>query len=494
MNGTSRFSWALLTDLYQLTMSCGYFRSGMAEHETVFHLFFRKEPFGGRYAIAAGLQQVVEILRDFRFTADDVDWLAGLNGNDDEPLFDLEFLDYLRDLEFTCDVDAVPEGTVVFAHQPLIRIQGPIIQCQILETLLLNIVNFQTLAATKASRICLAAGDEPVLEFGLRRAQGPDGGLSATRAAYIGGCAATSNVLAGKLFDIPVKGTHAHSWVMSFDTEREAFEAYAAALPNNCVFLVDTFDTLNGVDNAIEMAVQLNKGGHRIVGIRLDSGDLAELSRAARLKLDAAGFEDAAIVASNDLDEYRITKLKEDGARIGVWGVGTRLATCNEQPALGGVYKLGAIRSPDSEWKARVKLSEQAVKVSNPGILQVRRFVRDGQFAGDCLYDTRTGVSDSGEMICVRSGTERIVLPRTQSSDLLKPIFRTGRCVYDLPDIHTIRARAFEQTRMLPEHVRRLIDPLNYPTGLDTELHNEKLKLIAAHRTDSNPTDRKAES
>ena len=320
---------ALLTDLYQLTMACGYWKSGRAEREAVFHLFFRHSPFQCGFTLTAGLAPTIEFLQSFRFTKDDLAFLSTLRGNDDQPLFDRGFLDYLETLRFSCDVDAIPEGTAVFPQEPLLRIQGPILQCQLFETALLNPINFQWLIATKAARVCLAARGEPVLEFGLRRAQGVDGALAASRAAYIGGCAATSNVLAAKLYGIPVRGTHAHSWVMSFDDEREAFRAYAEAMPNNCVFLVDTYNTLEGVRRAVEVGRLLRERGHEMVGIRLDSGDLAWLSVEARKILDAAGFPNAVIVASNDLDEHIIASLKEQGAMINVWGVGTKLVTAD---------------------------------------------------------------------------------------------------------------------------------------------------------------------
>ena len=343
-------SWngrALLTDLYQLTMAYGYWKSGRSELEAAFHLFFRKAPFQSGFTIAAGLATAIDFLKSFHFTDADLQFLATLTGNDNRPLFEPGFLEYLRTLRFCCDVDAIPEGSVVFPNEPLLRIKGPILQCQLLETALLNLLNFQSLIATKAARICLAARGEPVLEFGLRRAQGVDGALAASRAAYIGGCAATSNVLAGKIFGIPVRGTHAHSWVMSFDDEREAFLAYAEAVPNNCVFLVDTYDTLEGVRHAVETGKWLREHGYEMVGIRLDSGDLAWLSIEARKILDEAGFPKAVIIASNNLDEHIIASLKEQGAQINVWGVGTKMITAYDQPALGGVYKLSAIRGKD---------------------------------------------------------------------------------------------------------------------------------------------------
>src|SRR5215213_2354655 len=349
-------SLSLLTDLYQLTMAYGYWKLGRGEQEAVFHLTFRKHPFAGGFTVACGLHAVIDYLRALRFDESDVGYLATLKGNDGRPLFDRKFLDYLRDMRFTCDIDAIPEGTAVFPHEPLVRVKGPILQAQIIETPLLNLVNFQTLIATKAARVCLAARGEPVLEFGLRRAQGIDGALSASRAAYVGGCAATSNVLAGRLFGIPVKGTHAHSWVMSFEDEREAFQEYAEALPNNCVFLADTYDTLEGVRRAAEVGKKLRARGHEMVGIRLDSGDLAYLSIEARKILDEAGFPRAAILASNDLDENLIASLKEQGAKVNVWGVGTKLVTAYDQPALGGVYKMAAIRAKDGKaWEHKVK-------------------------------------------------------------------------------------------------------------------------------------------
>ena len=334
-------SLSLLTDLYQLTMAYGYFREDIAQRDSVFHLFFRKSPFQGGYTIAAGLETAIEWIDRFSFDESDLEYLGTLTGRDGKPLFDPSFADYLRDLTLTVDIDAIPEGTVVFPHQPLLRVRGPLLQCQLLETCLLNIINFQSLIATKSSRICRVAGDEPVLEFGLRRAQGIDGSLSASRAAFIGGCSATSNVLAGKIYGIPVRGTHAHSWVMSFDDELTAFEKYADALPNNCVFLVDTYDTLQGVRNAVKVGQALRERGHEMVGVRLDSGDLAKLSIGAREILDQGGFPKASIVASNDLDEHLMASLKSQGARISVWGVGTKLVTAYDQPALGGVYKLG---------------------------------------------------------------------------------------------------------------------------------------------------------
>lgn len=473
----------LLTDLYELTMAYGYWKLGRAEDEAVFHLIFRRNPFRGGYTVAAGLGYVVDFLRAFRFESSDIEYLSSLTGNDGRPLFDRGFLDYLRKLELTCEIDAMPEGTVVFPQEPLVRVKGPILQAQILETPLLNMINFQTLIATKASRICAAARGEPVLEFGLRRAQGIDGALAASRAAFIGGCGATSNVLAGKLFGIPVKGTHAHSWVMSFDDELESFERYADAMPNNCVFLVDTYDTLEGVRRAIDVGHRLRERGHEMVGIRLDSGDLAFLSIEARRLLDEAGFPKAVIVASNDLDEHIIASLKDQGAKIAVWGVGTRLATAFDEPALGGVYKLAAIRRPGREWDYKVKLSEQSIKTSTPGILQVRRF-RDGdEFMADMIYDEPTGVADPPVIVDPGDPTRRKAMPAGAThEDLLVPIARGGRIVAESPSLDDIQRHTRAQLSGLHPGIKRFVNPHAYPAGLEKRLYELRTRLILEAR------------
>jgi nicotinate phosphoribosyltransferase len=470
---------ALLTDLYQLTMAHGYWKLGRAEQEAVFHLFFRKPPFAGGYAISAGLAPALEYLQAFRFDASDIAYLQTLTGNDGRPLFDAKFLRYLGELRITVDVDGMAEGTAVFGQEPLVRVQGPILQCQLLESPLLNILNFQTLIATKASRICAAAAGEPVLEFGLRRAQGIDGALSASRAAYIGGCAATSNVLAGKLFGIPVKGTHAHSWVMSFDTEAESFEQYAAVMPNNCVFLVDTYDTLDGVRQAVEVGKQLRQRGHRMVGIRLDSGDLAYLSIEARKILDDAGFVDAGIVASNDLDEHIIESLQRQGAKIAVWGVGTKLITAYEQPALGGVYKLGALKGADGHWLPKVKLSEQAIKTSIPGILQVRRYETDEGMIGDMIYDRIRGIDPRETIVDAKDPTRHKKLDGdARPTDLLAPALRSGKIVATKEPLEAARVRVSKQVQRLHASIRRFVNPHEYPVGLDIGLHELRNRMI----------------
>lgn len=490
----SQSSLALLTDLYQLTMAHAYWKQGRAERAAVFHLFFRRLPFRAGYAVAAGLQTVREILADFRFTESDIEYLRTIVGNDEQPLFDRAFLDYLAGLRLTCDIAAVPEGTVVFPNEPLLRVTGPILQAQLLETVLLNVINFQTLIATKSNRICEAAQGDPVLEFGLRRAQGVDGGLSASRAAYIGGCSGTSNVLAGKLFGIPVKGTHAHSWVMSFDDEPTAFAEYAAAMPNNCVFLVDTYDTLQGVRHAIAVGQHLAANGHRMVGIRLDSGDLAYLSIEARKLLDEAGFTDAVIVASNDLDEYLIDSLKAQGAQIAVWGVGTKLATAYDQPALGGVYKLGAIQDEGGKWQPRMKVSEQKAKSSIPGILQVSRLSEGGRFVADAIYDQHHGLDDRQRIVDPNDALRRRDFPwrfdktavsEWKITDLLEDVMRQGELLPTTESLDSIRERARQQVASLHSTIRRHVHPHEYPVGLDVGLHDRRWQLLTARETGS---------
>jgi len=487
-----RVSPALLTDLYQLTMAYGYWKEGLRDKEAVFHLTFRHQPFGSGYTIACGLEDAIEYIENFRFYPDDLHYLEGLKDGEDKPLLEPAFLDYLAELVIDCDVDAVPEGTVVFPHEPLLRINGPLLQCQLVETTLLNIINFQTLIATKSARICLAAQGAPVLEFGLRRAHGPDGGLAASRAAYIGGCAATSNVLAGKVFGIPVKGTHAHSWVMTFNSELEAFSAFARAMPSNSIFLVDTYDTQQGIRHAIEVAKELRKQGHQFSGIRLDSGDLARLSITARRLLNEAGFPDAKIVASNDLDEYIINSLRHQGARIDIWGVGTKLVTAFDQPALGGVFKLGAVRDRGGKWEYKIKLSEQAVKVSNPGMLQVRRFDAGNEYFADMMFDEAGSHPLSRTIVDLADVTLRRRIPNdAHGQDLLVPIFRAGKLVYDRPSIHEVRKAAAAQLGKFYSGIKRLLNPHIYPVGLEYNLNELKTKLIEEHRreTDLAPED-----
>jgi nicotinate phosphoribosyltransferase len=480
-----RPSLALLTDLYELTMAHGFWRAGMTGHDAVFHHVFRANPFGGGFTIACGLAYLVDHLEHLAFSQDDLTYLASLGGSDSRPLFDGAFLAHLAELRFACDVDAVPEGTVVFPHEPLVRVRGPLLQAQLVETAVLNLLNFQTLVATKAARICLATEGQPVLEFGARRAQGIDGALSASRAAYIGGCAGTSNVLAGRLFDIPVRGTHAHSWVMAFADEETAFDRYAEAQPGNCVFLVDTYDSLEGVRHAIAAARRLRERGHELAGIRLDSGDLAYLSVKARAMLDGAGFAKVAIFASNDLDEHIIQSLKrEQGAAIGVWGVGTKLATAFDDPALGGVYKLGALRAPGGRWEPKVKLSEQTAKVSTPGVLQVRRFGRGGAALADAIYDESSPEPAEWTIVDPLDATRRRRLDKHErGTDLLVPVFRAGQRVYEPPPPAAARARAHAELGRFHAGIKRFVNPHRFPVGLERGLFDEKTRLVLEARS-----------
>ena len=475
-------SLALLTDLYQLTMACGYWQAGNSEREAVFHLTFRRPPFGGGYAVAAGIAPAIAFLRRLRFTEDDLTFLATLRDATDKPLFPTGFLDYLGAMRFQCTVDAVPEGSLVFAHEPIIRVRGPIAQAQLVETALLTLVNFQTLIATKAARVVQAARGAPVIEFGLRRAQGIDGGLGASRAAYIGGSSGTSNVLAGKLFGIPLRGTHAHSWVMFYKDELASFRAYAEALPGNCTFLVDTYDTLQGVANAIEVGKELRGKGLPLLGVRLDSGDLAHLSIEARRMLDGAGFHDAKIVASNDLDETLIASLYEQGAKIDTFGVGTRLVTGDEQPALGGVYKLGAYRDDAGQWHEAIKVSEQPIKISNPGVLQVKRLRRGGELVGDVIYDSEAGFAGP----TLHDIEDPLRPPWTPGFDTAEELLVTyldrGELVREPASVEAARARAAAELAELSPRTRRFLNPQPYPVGLDRHVHTRKQQLIAAAR------------
>jgi len=424
---------ALLTDLYQLTMAQGYWRQGWADRRAVFHLFFRRAPFGGRFAVACGMEAVVEFLKRWRFTEEDLGYLAILKAPDGRPLFCPEFLDYLAGLRFEGEVLAVREGTIIFAHEPFLRVQAGLLVSQLLETPLLNLVGFPTLVATKAARVARAAHPDPVIEFGLRRAQGFEAALIAARATYIGGCVGTSHVLAGKLWDIPVRGTQAHSWILAFGDERRAFEAYAESYPSSCVLLVDTFDTIQGVKHAIEVAQKLKEKGHRLLGIRLDSGDLVTLSQKARQMLDEAGLNDVVILASGDLDEYRISRLKAAGAQINAWGVGTRLTTAFDEPALSVVYKLAAIQDGNGAWHDRMKISAETAKQTLPGILRVRRYYAAGQSQMDVIYDER---DPQDLQLPAKRGKE---FTFDEAVELLQPLWVGGEPVQEVRSLKEIR-------------------------------------------------------
>lgn len=474
LNNLYRGSLSLLNDLYQLTMAYSYWTSGNADKEAVFQLSFRTAPFGGHYALACGLEWALDYIRGFRFNEEDVAWLKTLTAANGERLFPDDFLEYLQGMVFTYDLDAVPEATVVFPHEPVLRLRGSLLQCQLLETPLLNLINFQTLVATKASRIRLAAGNDVVSDFGLRRAQGIDGGMAASRAAYVGGMDSTSNVLAGKLLGIPANGTHAHSWVMSFSSETEAFDAYVDAMPHNAVLLVDTYDTLEGVRHAIASGRRLRDKGYELSGIRLDSGDLAALSHRARQMLDEAGFEGTRIVASSEMDEYRIAELKDRGAPIDIWGVGTRLVTAYDEPALDGVFKLAAVRDPGGDWRHRIKLSDDRGKTTSPGLQQIRRYAGEHGYTGDVIYDELLGPPGGNPRCIALHGEREWTIPRgSEGEDLLVPVLRGGGQVYDPPALEAVRERGLREVAAFGEATLE-----NYPVGLEPSLHRRREELI----------------
>src|SRR5438552_8624904 len=481
---------ALTTDLYEVTMAYGYWKAGVCDHEAAFHVTFRHNPFGGQFTVACGLATAIDFLRMFHFTETEIAYLASQRGNDGKPLFDSGFLAYLRDLRLTCDIDAIPEATLVFPNEPLIRVSGPVAQCQLLETTLLNILNFESLIATKAARVCLAAKNDPVIEFGLRRAQGVDGGLTAARAAYVGGCAGTSNLQAGARFGIPVSGTQAHSWIMFFENEKDAFETFARAIPNNCVFLVDTYNSIDGVRHAIDVARQLRKNGHEMIGVRLDSGDRVTLSIEARHMLDDAGFTNVKIVCSGDLDEDEIAGMKQRGAKIDLWGVGTKLTTGWPDAALGGIYKLGAVRRAGTQWQYRIKLSNEPAKTSCPGSLQVRRFHQpDSRFIADAIYEIDHGVREPCEIVDIETKKETNIPVKTGYSDLLVPIFRRGELVYEAPNIEASREHARRQLSCAPPEILRLHNPAPYKIGLERSLHELRSELIARAKKQCSSTE-----
>lgn len=469
----------LLTDLYQLTMAQGYWLNGIDSRRAVYHLFFRQNPFNGGFTIACGIEPAIQYLTECFFSKEDLDYLATLKGADGAPLFKEEFLKYLETFKFSGDLDAVQEGMVVFPHEPIVRIEGKILECQLMETALLNIIGFQSLIATKATRVCLAAKGDPVIEFGLRRAQGINGAVAASRAAYIGGCIGTSNVLAGKLFGIPVKGTMAHSWVLAFPDEEESFIAFANAMPNNCIFLVDTYNTINGIKKAINAAQKLSNKGIKLLGIRLDSGDLAWLSKQARRLLNDAGLYDVKIIGSNDLDEYLIQSLKEQGATIDIWGVGTKLVTAYDQPALGCVYKLAMIQQPDGSWRHCIKLSEETGKVTIPGRLQVRRFELNNEYIGDAIYDLSYPLPSNWKIIDPTDPIRRKFIPEeAKAIDLLEPVIRSGKRIRPPCSLEEARERVQISLAKLHDGIKRFVNPHRYPAGVEKSLFERRQSLI----------------
>ena len=471
----------LLTDLYELTMMQGYFNE-KSNDTVIFDAFYRKNPSGSGYAITAGLEQVIDYVKNLSFSYDDIDYLRSLG------IFTEEFLEYLAGFHFTGDIYAIPEGSVVFPQEPLVKVIAPVMEAQLVETAILNIINHQSLIATKASRVCFAAQGDDIMEFGLRRAQGPDAGTLGARAAVIGGCSGTSNVLCGQIFDIPVLGTHAHSWIMSFPDEYTAFKTYADMYPDACILLVDTYDTLkSGVPNAIKVFEEMRTKGitSKKYGIRLDSGDLAYLSKKARKMLDAAGFTDAIISASSDLDEYLIDSLKTQGSAITSWGVGTNLITSADCPAFGGVYKLAAIKKEgEAEFTAKIKISENPAKITNPGNKTVYRIIdretrklkADLITLAEEVYDT----SEDLEIFHPIDTWKRSTIPggSYEMKEILVPVFKKGQCVYESPKTMDIRAFCQEELSLLWDETRRLVNPQEVFVDLSRPLYDLKMNLL----------------
>ena len=467
----------LLTDLYQLTMVGGYYLLGKKDQKANFDYFFRKIPEDGGFCVAAGLEQLIDYIQNIRFNKEDLNYLRNLG------IFPPEVLEYFHNLRFTGDLYAVPEGTLVFPQEPIIRVTAPLPEAQLIETALLNILNFQTLVATKAARVCIAANDDPVIEFGVRRAQGPDGGLSAARASFIGGARATSNLMAGKVYGIPVRGTLAHSWVESFSSELESFQAYGKIYPKNCLLLVDTYDTLrSGIPNAIKMGKELReKNQGDLAGVRLDSGDLTFLSREARRMLDEAGFDRTLILGSSDLDEWLIESIKKQGAEIDLWGVGTRLVTSFSCPALGGVYKLSAILENGS-MQPKLKVSDDPEKTTNPGVKKVIRFYDEKNFIRGDVIVLEDETFPRGEPVKayhpMLSHIHKTYPGNFKKEEILIPIFRGGKLVYKNPSLQKIQENTLQNLKYLRPEQKRLQNPHIYHVSLGENLFQQKQELL----------------
>lgn len=478
-----RQNLTLLTDLYELTMMQGYFHNMDRNQMVIFDAFYRQNPCGGGYAISAGLEQLINYVKKLHFAPQDIDYLASLG------IFDKDFLDYLANFKFSGSIYAIPEGTVMFPREPMVKVVAPIMEAQLMETAILNIINHQSLIATKASRVCFAARGDGIMEFGLRRAQGPDAGTYGARAAVIGGCIGTSNVLCGQLFGVPVKGTHAHSWIMSFPDEYTAFKTYADMYPSACILLVDTYDTIkSGVPNAIKVFTEMREAGVPMpfYGVRLDSGDLAYLSKKVRKMLDAAGFPDAVISASNDLDEYLIDSLKVQGATITSWGVGTSLITSKDWPAFGGVYKLAAIMDDKGEFIPKIKLSENSEKVTNPGNKTIWRVYDNetGKIKADLIALVGETFSEEEPMVLfdpAEPWKRTTLAPGTFTlKEILVPIFIDGECVYESPKTMEIREFCRQELDTLWEETRRLVNPQKVYVDLSQKLYDTKIELLNA--------------
>lgn len=476
-------SYSLMTDLYQLSMAYCYWKEKIQDRKSCFTLFFRKKPFGGEYAIAAGLETLIQFIQNFSYSESDLEYLSTLNGYDQKPLFEKEFIEYLKNFKFDLDIDAVKEGSVVFPKEPILRVRGPILHAQLLESPLLNIMNFQTLIATKAARICQAAQGGQVVEFGMRRAQGVDGAITASRASFIGGCSATSNVIAGKLFGIPVKGTQAHSWVMCFDDEKRAFEIFAKYMPGNCIFLIDTFNTIEGAKIAVDVAIKMKKEGKNALGVRLDSGDLASLSKQVRKLLDERGLKDLKIMASNELDEHIIYDLINQGAQIDLWGVGTALVTGKGQGAIDGVFKMTMMENDASELSYRMKVSDQISKSTTPGLLAVKRFFLNGKPIGDVIYDQSQGDEKIEEALTTVDSLSHWTIPSEATyQELLEPIFSKGKLLYKLPKLKEVQKYCQDQLSKFNPEMKRFLHPEPYFVGIEKKLHEKKLQLIKSKR------------
>ncbi|MDO4438267.1 MAG: nicotinate phosphoribosyltransferase [Eubacteriales bacterium] len=476
----------LLTDLYELTMMQGYFRNKHANANVIFDAFYRKNPDGNGFAISCGLEQIIELVENLHFSKEDIEYLDSLK------IFDKDFLEYLADFKFTGDVYAIPEGNVMFPREPVVKIKAPIMQAQLLETALLNIINHQSLIATKAYRVVHAAKGDGVMEFGLRRAQGPDAGIYGARAAMIAGCIGTSNVLAGQMFDVPVMGTHAHSWIMSFDDELTAFREYAKLYPDACILLVDTYDTLkSGIPNAIKVFKEMREAGisSKKYGIRMDSGDLAYLSKKAKRMLDEAGFTDAVISASNDLDEYLISDLKNQGATINSWGVGTNLITSKDNPSFGGVYKLAAIMDKETgEYIPKIKLSENAEKITNPGDKVIYRVYdkESGKLFADLIALVDEVYNEDEDLLLfdpVETWKKTLLKAGTYTiKPLMIPVFINGECVYkDRPTVMELQQVFKDELETLWDESKRLVNPHEIHVDLSQELWDLKKKLLDEH-------------
>lgn len=471
---------SMLTDLYELTMAQAVWDSGKMDEEACFTAFFRDLPFGSGYAVMAGTPEVVELIENLKFTDEDIAYLGSLEAPAGGKLFKQGFLDYLAAFEPHLTIDAIPEGEIVFGREPMVRVVGSMLECQIIETALLNIIGFQTLVATKTARVCQAAQGKPVAEFGLRRAQGPDGGMAVARASYVAGCANTSNVLAGRRYGIPVFGTHAHSWVMSFDSELEAFRAFAKSSPKNCTLLIDTYDVREGCENAITVAKEMEAADERLSAIRIDSGDLAKLSTYVRNRFDEEGLDYVKISVSNDLDEHTVKSLLDQGAPIDSFGVGTKLATCYEQPALGCVYKLAARRVPGQEkWTPVVKLSEQPYKRTIPGLQQLRRyFDKDGLPICDMIYDPEFAEGKGNTLVAVNDAALVTDVSKLKSREMLVPIVKDGKALAARESIEDARARCKEALANLGDEYKRFLYPQTYIVGMEQGLAHVRDELV----------------